>query len=123
MPMNRKLYPANWTQISQRIRERANNHCEVCGIENHTLILRSDIDGSRYLTLRNDGCYYAQAGEVVRLSEMPEEFERDKFTRVVLTVAHWDNPDPMDCRDENLKALCQRCHLMHDKKWLFGISG
>ena len=28
---------------------------------------------------------------------------------VVLTVAHL-NHDPSDCRDENLEALCQRCH-------------
>lgn len=31
-------------------------------------------------------------------------------SRVVLTIAHLDNPDPMDCRPENLAALCQRCH-------------
>ena len=30
--------------------------------------------------------------------------------RVVLTIAHCGNPDTMDCRDENLAALCQRCH-------------
>ncbi len=33
---------------------------------------------------------------------------------VVLTVAHVENEDPMDCRDENLAALCQRCHNRHD---------
>lgn len=32
---------------------------------------------------------------------------------VVLTVAHL-NHDPSDCRDENLKAMCQRCHLTYD---------
>ena len=37
-----------------------------------------------------------------------------KVTRVVLTVAHVLNPDPQDCRDENLSALCQRCHLALD---------
>jgi hypothetical protein len=31
----------------------------------------------------------------------------------VLTVAHL-NHDPQDCRDENLKAFCQRCHLRYD---------
>jgi len=34
--------------------------------------------------------------------------------RVVLTVAHI-NRDTFDNRDENLKALCQRCHLQHDR--------
>ena len=31
-------------------------------------------------------------------------------SRVVLTVAHIENQDPMDCRERNLAALCQRCH-------------
>jgi hypothetical protein len=33
---------------------------------------------------------------------------------VVLTVAHL-NHTPEDCRDENLAALCQRCHLNYDR--------
>jgi len=32
---------------------------------------------------------------------------------VVLTVAHLDH-DPQNCSDENLRALCQRCHLRYD---------
>lgn len=40
----------------------------------------------------------------------------DKPTKIVLTIAHFYNPDPMDCRPKNLKALCQRCHLHHDKE-------
>lgn len=31
-------------------------------------------------------------------------------SKVVLTVAHVGNQDPMDCREENLAMLCQRCH-------------
>ena len=34
----------------------------------------------------------------------------DTGSIVVLTVAHLENPDPMDVRDENLAALCQACH-------------
>jgi hypothetical protein len=34
---------------------------------------------------------------------------------VVLTVAHIQNPAPEDCRLGNLAALCQRCHLNHDR--------
>jgi hypothetical protein len=33
----------------------------------------------------------------------------------VLTVAHL-NHDGMDCRDDNLKAMCQRCHLRYDQE-------
>jgi 5-methylcytosine-specific restriction endonuclease McrA len=35
---------------------------------------------------------------------------------VVLTVAHLSDPDPMNCADDNLAALCQRCHLAHDRE-------
>ncbi len=34
-------------------------------------------------------------------------------SKVVLTVAHLDH-NPQNCADENLKALCQRCHLRYD---------
>ncbi|MCW2243618.1 HNH endonuclease [Azospirillum canadense] len=34
-------------------------------------------------------------------------------SKVVLTVAHL-NHDPTDCRDENLAAMCQKCHLTYD---------
>jgi 5-methylcytosine-specific restriction endonuclease McrA len=36
-------------------------------------------------------------------------------SKVVLTCAHLDH-DPQNCTDENLKALCQRCHLTYDAK-------
>lgn len=38
----------------------------------------------------------------------------EKGTKVVLTISHY-NHDITDNRDENLAALCQRCHLNHDK--------
>lgn len=34
---------------------------------------------------------------------------------VVLTVAHVGNPAPEDVRPGNLAAVCQRCHLNHDR--------
>lgn len=36
-------------------------------------------------------------------------------SKVVLTIAHL-NHTPEDCRDENLKAACQRCHNRYDIK-------
>ena len=35
-------------------------------------------------------------------------------SKVVLTVAHLDH-DETNCAAENLKALCQRCHLAYDQ--------
>jgi len=76
MPFQKHLYPANWKEISLRIRERAGGKCEFCGAENYK---PHPITGSR----------------------------------VVLTVAHLDH-NPQNCADENLKALCQYCHLRYD---------
>jgi len=36
-------------------------------------------------------------------------------SKVVLTVAHLDH-NPANCARENLRALCQRCHLRYDAK-------
>ncbi len=88
MPIDRKRYPTHWPVISLRIRERANWRCEWCGAAQG---LPHPITGSR----------------------------------VVLTVAHLgvpfadgtpgDKRNKMDCRDENLAALCQCCHLRFDR--------
>ena len=87
MPFQRERYPADWPAISLRIRERSGWRCEWCGAENGK---PNPATGSR----------------------------------VVLTVAHLgvarpdgtagDKHDKLDVRDENLAALCQRCHLRYD---------
>jgi len=38
------------------------------------------------------------------------------MTRVVLAAAHLDN-DPANNRLVNLKSLCQRCHMLHDRPY------
>jgi hypothetical protein len=88
MPFDASRYPENWKEISQRIRERDGNRCKWCGAQNY----------------------------------QPHPITRSK---VILTVAHLgvDYPDgrpgnkhdKMDVRDENLAALCQRCHLNYDR--------
>ena len=35
-------------------------------------------------------------------------------SKVVLTVAHLDHM-PENCADDNLAAMCQRCHLTYDQ--------
>jgi hypothetical protein len=35
-------------------------------------------------------------------------------TRIVLATAHLDH-DPANNEAANLKALCQRCHILHDR--------
>lgn len=76
-PENRDRYPADWKQISYRIRfKRAGGKCEWC----------SAVHGEPH----------PETGSIV-----------------VLTTAHLDHT-PENCADDNLAALCQRCHNRYD---------
>jgi hypothetical protein len=50
------------------------------------------------------------------MARWPDLVEATQFrmTRVVLAAAHLDS-DPTNNRLTNLRALCQRCHLLHDR--------
>lgn len=88
-PENRRRYPRDWAAISRRIRfERAQNRCECTG--------QCGFDHGGRCDARN--------------------YRRHPLTgsKVVLTVAHL-NHTPEDCRNENLLAMCQACHLRYDK--------
>lgn len=122
MPMRNSAYPPDWKQISLRIRERAGWKCEQCGLPNGALIRRSSIDGARYMTYIPESDWFVNMdGSPIRLSEIPDEYWSDDYkpyTKVILTVHHigidGDPHDKMDCRPENLIALCARCHLIAD---------
>jgi 5-methylcytosine-specific restriction endonuclease McrA len=86
---NKNRYPDNWLEIRERIRIRANDKCENCGVVNHSWINR-----------------------ITR--EMCLSDEHDAI-RVVCTTAHLDHT-PENCEDDNLKFLCQRCHNRYDIK-------
>ena len=89
MPYDRRAYPSDWPAISLRIRARSGGQCECegeCGLHRHPPRRCEEQHG--YPAMWAKGT-------------------------IVLTVAHL-NPDPMDCRPENLKAMCQRCHLRYD---------
>jgi len=93
-PENRARYPHDWKAISLRIRtERAANRCECLGE-----------CGRPAAHLHDDGrCRNRNGRPAVGTG-----------SRVVLTVAHL-NHTPEDCRDENLRAMCQGCHLHYDR--------
>lgn len=87
-PENRARYPKDWKAISLRIRnERAQGQCECsgeCGSDH----------GERCPEF--NGMEHTETGSIV-----------------VLTVAHLDHT-PENCSDDNLKAMCQRCHNRYD---------
>lgn len=93
MPVDLSRYPSDWPEISFNIRFlRAGGRCECtgeCG--------------------RHEGRCEAHQGQPHPVTG----------TKVILTVAHLgfgtgDKHNKMDVRLENLKAMCQRCHLMFD---------
>jgi hypothetical protein len=51
-----------------------------------------------------------------RPTRWPDLIDAGQFrlTRVVLAAAHLDN-DPANNRLSNLRGLCQRCHMLHDR--------
>lgn len=105
MPCDYKKYPADWKQIRARILERDGHRCKFCGVPNYTLVMT--INGIRMPHYESFASY------------KEAKAYRDRRTSVyhpivVLTIAHL-NHDTTDNRDEVLAALCQRCHLEHDK--------
>lgn len=113
-PETRHLYPKNWPAISQRIRERAGQLCEQCRAPNGAMIGRM---GDEYSLPKPDGLaiFSAIDGAFIRWGSCACSGDGRcwKPVRVVLTVAHLDH-DPENCSDDNLRALCQRCHLRLD---------
>ena len=86
MPVDWKRYTRNWSRVLRVIMRRSRGRCEWCDAAN---------------------------GEPHPITS----------SRVVLTTAHLGEPfatgsdkhDKHDIRAENLAALCQRCHLNHDR--------
>jgi hypothetical protein len=96
MPIRREMlgrYPKHWKAISAKIRARSGGQCECAG---------------------ECGLHRTHPGPR-RCMERNGDFARWANGRVILTVAHL-NHTPEDCRDENLKAMCQRCHLRYDQE-------
>lgn len=111
MPINYNTYPKNWkSEIRPSILKRANNCCENCGVKNYDTGFRGN-DGNFY----NDN-FIRQQLEIHGI-DMFDVFinEKSKHFKIVLTVAHLDH-DVNNNDSTNLKALCQRCHLIYDKE-------
>ncbi len=108
MPIDYRNYPVNWkTEIRPAILERAGHKCERCGVANYAQGMR-DSNGKFYPL-----DVYLDMGWDEQDVLWPNNFP--KCIKIILTIAHIHNHDPMDCRPENLQALCQKCHhLTHN---------
>lgn len=115
-----KRYPGGsirspeWLAIRERIRARAGNRCEECGVENHAL-------GGRGA----NGVFHKAlpVGEKLLRLEWPKPGDTSmceggvmrRIIRIVCTIAHVDGKLD-DHSDDNLRFWCQRCHNRHDAK-------
>lgn len=100
MPCDYSHYPANWnTEIRPAILAREKNRCKFCRIPNG-VICATDIHGVRHQFTDMGFCDY--------------DYPKGARTfPIVLTVAHLDH-DITNNSEDNLAALCQKCHLTHD---------
>lgn len=104
MPIDYKRYPSNWrSEIRPAILARANNCCEICGVENKRVIWRNPSNKEQYE-------YWPEGMESEAWS-----IDGRKSVLIILTIAHMDH-DETNNDYSNLKALCQLHHLRHDKE-------
>lgn len=110
---NPEHYPEDWPEVRRRILRRAEDRenspprCEClgeCGVDH------SSLDGG------NPGrCIERNGSWAATFGSGTGGKGDNRAVRVVLTVAHLDHDASAgDHSDENLKALCQSCHLRYD---------
>ena len=110
-PENLARYPKDWPAIREKILKRADYECEWCRKPNG---YRIDVGAQgEWLKLTGPpGVPSRWVDENGETTEAPEEKDR-RAVQVILTVAHMDH-QPENCDDDNLRALCQRCHNRYD---------
>ena len=110
-PEMREFYPSNWPQISRRVRfDRAAGICQECN-RRHGMTVRCLPDGRWFDPVQNT--WRNGRGRPARWPDLVETAQI-RHTRVVLAAAHLDH-NPRNNRRRNLKSLCQRCHMIHDR--------
>lgn len=125
-PENKKLYPADWPQIRERIRSRAKDKCENCGVHDHSVGYRDEegnfIPCSGNLIMEDYGSgidpHTGSILEVRKAKEMAEfQTQNDemgnKYIVIICTTAHLDH-NPANCDESNLRFWCQKCHNSYD---------
>jgi hypothetical protein len=111
MPIDYSQYPANWfTEIRPRILEREKNCCKFCGIADRLVGWR--VPSGIFYTVEQAASGRIPKRDAAALAK--KQKHRPEPYQIVLTVAHLDHK-LINHGDDNLAALCQRCHLNHDR--------
>lgn len=109
MPMNRKLYPADWDAIARQIKDAAGWTCQECGKP----CIRPGESRDDFWERIQGSTWEKDLVESVDDEEFGVIEVPVRFGRFILTVAHL-NHRPEDCRPENLRAWCSCCHGRFD---------
>lgn len=138
MPVDMSRYPADWAEIRQSIMQRANWHCEDCGVPDGAQGWRDECGefqtAPRHFSARfgwwdeQRDSFHPDTNDAetrLRLKRTARLLGWRRIITIVLTTAHLGVPKPdgtpgdkhdkKDCRPENLAALCQKCHLTIDR--------
>ena len=114
MPIDYKNYPPNWkTEIRPRILARAKNRCERCKVRNYDIGYR-DKNGKFYSFSLLDAALHHKGYDYFDHELKHIDIDK-KPLKIVLTLAHLDH-GLKDHSDDNLQALCQRCHFLLDRE-------
>jgi len=112
-PEMRDKYHPDWSSISRRIRhERADGRCECQGECGHDHAKEWDDHQKAFEAAWGCSDLTDQSDRCLAINHGPHPITE---SMVVLTVAHLDH-DPTNNDDDNLRAMCQRCHLAYDKE-------
>jgi hypothetical protein len=113
-PENKARYPADWKAVRERVRTRAGDRCEWCGVPNLAWVARELLSGTWLAAATRDDALRARVAVAVACYYRRESCDLSRVVRVVCTTAHLHDPDPANVADDNLAFLCQRCHNRHD---------
>jgi 5-methylcytosine-specific restriction endonuclease McrA len=102
MKIKGKQYPLNWRDVIRpAVLKRADYKCEICKAPNHTHIRRLQQN------------LWIEADEF----DLIQRQKGDKAVQyIILSISH-SNHDINNNELSNLRALCQRCHLNHDRAY------
>ena len=104
-PENKSRYPKDWPLIPRWIRDKAGNKCEECDLENHSMVYRCNE--------KDCNAFVSEDSEPYLVDLFKAKHPDHRLIKIVLTVAHLDH-QPENCKEENLKAWCQKCHNDYD---------
>lgn len=112
MPIDYNHYPSNWlSEIRPAVLLRAQNVCECCGVGNYQVVRWENNAYQSYGPKQPESFKKARS---ILIEAQASHFYGD-WKIIVLTIAHLDH-DVTNNEMSNLKALCQRCHLNHDRQ-------